>query len=166
MSNFDDAIKVVLENEGGFSDNPLDRGGKTNFGISENLLKRIKYAKPVEELTLDDAKQIYKEVFWDYRPFKDVASQLVCNELFDFGVNVGLFRMTMILQEALNKLGFPVKKDGSFGAQTLTAINQCSEKELIDALRVEQKLFYKNLVARHPEQKPFLRGWLNRVDEL
>ena len=32
---FEDAIDFVLEVEGGYSNNPNDRGGETNYGISQ-----------------------------------------------------------------------------------------------------------------------------------
>ena len=38
--NFDTALKHVLQIEGDFSDHPDDPGGKTRFGITEDVARR------------------------------------------------------------------------------------------------------------------------------
>ena len=35
MSDFDRAFDLLMDSEGGYSDDPLDPGGETNFGISK-----------------------------------------------------------------------------------------------------------------------------------
>ena len=39
MSTFDKAIEVTLAHEGGFTDDPVDTGGATNWGVSLRFLK-------------------------------------------------------------------------------------------------------------------------------
>jgi lysozyme family protein len=38
MSDFNQAVKVILQHEGGYVDNPNDPGGATNYGISLRFL--------------------------------------------------------------------------------------------------------------------------------
>jgi hypothetical protein len=58
---FNNALQFVLSKEGGYSNDPTDRGGATNFGISQKAHPNI----DVTKLTLDDAAQIYKNDYWD-----------------------------------------------------------------------------------------------------
>lgn len=39
---FDDAFKIVLDFEGGYSNDPADRGGETNYGITASTLNSAK----------------------------------------------------------------------------------------------------------------------------
>ena len=41
MSLFDKCLKIVLIHEGGYSDDPDDPGGTTNYGISLRFLKSV-----------------------------------------------------------------------------------------------------------------------------
>ncbi len=56
--NFDTAFTKVLGHEGGFSDHPDDPGGKTRFGVTEAVARRVGYKGEMRELPLDLAKQI------------------------------------------------------------------------------------------------------------
>ena len=44
MSRYDDVLKTVLGFEGGYSNDPDDRGGETNLGITEGTYARAKKA--------------------------------------------------------------------------------------------------------------------------
>ena len=58
--NFETIIKKVLKHEGGYVNDPTDRGGETNFGIS----KRAFPEEDIKGLTEDRAKYIYFEKYW------------------------------------------------------------------------------------------------------
>lgn len=59
--DFNSAVNFVLQKEGGFSNDPVDRGRATNFGISSRANPDI----DVRNLTPDKAKGIYKTRYWD-----------------------------------------------------------------------------------------------------
>ena len=61
MSDFERAFDLLMESEGGYSDDPADPGGETNFGIS----KRAYPKEDIRFLTLERAKEIYKRDYWD-----------------------------------------------------------------------------------------------------
>lgn len=60
-SSWDAAIKFVLEHEGGYSNNPNDPGGETNFGISKRSYPEL----DIKNLTVFEAGQIYRKDYWD-----------------------------------------------------------------------------------------------------
>jgi len=55
MSAFEPAFEFMLPHEGGYADDPNDRGGQTKFGIS----KRQYPNEDIRNFTLDEAKAIY-----------------------------------------------------------------------------------------------------------
>ena len=73
MANIDKLIPFILKWEGGFVNDPTDRGGATNKGVTlatyEAYCKRKGYPRPtVERLkNIPDAhwREIVKTMFWD-----------------------------------------------------------------------------------------------------
>ncbi|MGC1467549.1 MAG: glycosyl hydrolase 108 family protein, partial [Pseudolabrys sp.] len=67
-SSYSAALARVLAHEGGYSNNPSDPGGPTNFGIT--IADYRKYVKPgataadVRAMKVDDAKAIYRARYW------------------------------------------------------------------------------------------------------
>ena len=61
MSFFDAAFLLVVGEEGGYVNDPRDPGGETKYGIS----KRAYPALDIANLTLDQAKAIYRKDYWD-----------------------------------------------------------------------------------------------------
>jgi hypothetical protein len=97
MSNFDTLVTKVLRREGGYVNNPADRGGETNRGISKN-------ANPdVDVANLDDekAKVIYKERYWD-KLNGDALPENVRDLAFDTAVHHGVGRAKQWLTQAGN----------------------------------------------------------------
>ncbi len=64
-ATFHRCLVVVFDAEGGFSDNPEDRGGPTNFGITAGFLESIGYGKTPDELTRDEARELNQKYFWE-----------------------------------------------------------------------------------------------------
>src|SRR3546814_3606743 len=60
-AGFDSAVARVLGDEGGFVDDPVDRGGATNFGISSRAHPDV----DVASLTCEDAVTLYRERYWE-----------------------------------------------------------------------------------------------------
>lgn len=71
MSRFDECFKKVLNVEGGYSDHPSDKGGKTNYGITEGTLNSAKtkgwipFNVTIQNIKIEHAKIIYKKGYWD-----------------------------------------------------------------------------------------------------
>lgn len=177
MALFESAVKFLLENEGRLSENPSDPGGITNFGISMRFLREIpddrlkRYSifepltdKTIKELTIDQAKLIYRGEFWEHASFEKIMNQKLANYIFDMCVNFGMAQGIKLTQRAIcacQKKRDYVKDDGILGAYTIQGINQASFI-LMYALVAQRDGFYRRLVALKPEKKEFLDGWLNR----
>ena len=61
MTTFDQAFAIVIGEEGGYVNDPNDPGGETKYGIAKNSHPNVDIAN----LTLDQAKAIYKTEYWD-----------------------------------------------------------------------------------------------------
>lgn len=142
--NFNDCLSHVLKDEGGYTNDPSDSGGPTNYGITigdvRKYIKRDATAQDVRNLTLDQAQVVYKQRYWDTLGCDDLASG-VDYTCFDYGVNSGLGRPRKALRQFKDKTGV----------------------ELIDAINDERTAFLKRLAATQTKNQKFLRGWLSRV---
>ena len=182
MNRFDECVNVVIGFEGGFSDHPQDRGGKTKYGITEATLNAAFSAglvshNNIKELSVDEAKIIYKANYWDKCKCGNLPRPLdMC--VFDAAVHHGVGTSSKFLQEAMNKIvGADILViDGIIGPMTLGVIegwltrykNDCSFPIVFICDRfIDRRLkFCSNIVANDGSQLKFLHGWLNRVLKL
>ena len=105
----DTLIDSLIEREGGFANHPSDRGGPTNFGITEAVARAHGYSGAMRNLPRSEAAAIYKRLYWLRPRFDQVArrSEAVASELFDSGVNMGPAVAATFLQRALSALNRP-----------------------------------------------------------
>jgi len=141
MTNFQDAIKFTLKWEGGYVNHPKDPGGETKYGIADIRDGKKDGANdsiPIKDLTLADAMVVYKRDYWDANNLDTVVSPL-CIVLFDMYVN---HRPSVVRK---------LREESNDNWQTLIQ---------------KRKDFYGRLVAQNPSNKVFLKGWLNRANDL
>ena len=151
--DYNEAVELILEHEGGYVNHPEDPGGETNMGIS----KRSYPDEDIKGMTKDRAKEIYKKDFWDKVKGDELPAPvaLVC---FDIAVMSGSRRACRMLQKAVG-----VKRDGIIGPITLKAVREAyraSEDVLVSQLSYIRLEFYKRL--KHFDT--FGRGWTNRIN--
>lgn len=161
MSLFELAIDRVLENEGGYDNDPADPGGETKYGICKRSYPNL----DIKNLTIQEAKHIYERDFWDANQLSKINSQVVASKVFDMCVNMGSYRGIELLQQAIDTLGESVNEDGKMGPVTIMAVNRLEENQLHLALKQVCRNFYNDLVERHPKLRKFLRSWLHRADQ-
>ena len=87
----DQLIDALIEREGGFVNNPADKGGPTCFGITEAVARANGYPGPMRLLPREQAVAIYKRLYWLRPRFDEVTKRSVrlAAELFDTGANMG-----------------------------------------------------------------------------
>lgn len=187
MASIDKLIPFILKWEGGFINDPTDRGGATNKGVTiatyEAYCKRKGYPRPtVEQLkNIPDAhwRDIIKTMYWDRWHADAIHSQKVANILVDWVWASGIHGIKK--PQAL--LG--VKADGIVGSKTLSAVNFADPDQLFEAIFKERVKFINGIVSRSVAayekkigrkatekellkytQKRFIKGWLNRLLDL
>jgi lysozyme family protein len=173
MKTVDDLIGDVLRREGRYVDHPADRGGPTNFGITQATLSRyVGYAvtaQEVKDLDVDVARDIYENDYY-YGPGIQKLPEPVQPFLFDCAVNHGPRRAIKFAQNVVNQAGYPtpLDVDGAVGPNTRKGVQWAQDNMgplFLKALFEERKNFYRLIVQNDPSQQVFLRGWMNRVKE-
>lgn len=157
-NTFQAALDLVLEHEGGYVNDPSDRGGETKYGISKRAFPDL----DIRNLTREDAARIYKAKYWDAGRFGRINDEALACRAFDLAVNCGTGTAVRLLQQAVNLLATSVtlEVDGRLGARTAAAINGYRHpKALLAALKYLAAQRYINL-----RQPRFLAGWLNRLE--
>ena len=169
-TTFDEIIEVVLSHEGGYVDDPDDRGGVTNFGVTQasysQYLGRKVSKDEIKSMTVEDAKGCYKQDFWDPSRAEQLDEDLRA-VYFDMVVNHGQRNAVKILQQSANNRNpGGIDVDGLIGPNTIRATTNISKEDVL----LERGMFYANLCfngskyADRTSQNKFLRGWvLNRV---
>lgn len=163
MSRFEDCLARILKHEGGYVNDPLDSGGRTNLGVTQRVWEEF-VGHPVTEadmkaLTPEKIAPMYKLKYWN-PSYCEVLPKGLDYVVFDFAVNAGTGRSVKTLQQAIGCVS-----DGVIGPKTMAVINDANPKDLIAKFSDARADFYQGIVARKPDQARFIKGWLNRVEE-
>jgi lysozyme family protein len=166
---FEKVIKSVLENEGGFSDDPSDRGGRTQYGITQQTYDNWHDEKgaprdDVAQISLEEAVAIYREKYWEAGNFELINNPKLAGKLLDLAVNCGVGASVLLLQDAVNVcLDNVLIIDGALGPKTAKAANAVPQELLYDMVCFLAAHRYLNIIEAKPDQKKFRRGWLLRL---
>lgn len=170
-------MRIVFENEGGYVNNPDDGGGKTNMGITAKTLleanrRGITNITDVRNLTRSVCEDIYKAMYWDVSKC-DLLIWPLDLVVFDTLVIAGNVQSIKFLQRVLNMVldRNELVVDGVFGKKSINALGKCVQNEKHAVLASDLFLdmredFHKQICIKKPQNKIFLKGWMNRVNKL
>lgn len=140
---FQKALSFVLRWEGGYVNNPNDKGGATNKGITQYtyntwLVAQGKARKDVKFISDSEVREIYRKNYWIKTGCNKMSKPfaVIC---FDTAVNMGISRVKEFLLIA----------------------NWCDTEKFLNAREAKYREF-----ASYGNQKIFLQGWLNRLNAL
>jgi uncharacterized protein (TIGR02594 family) len=164
-SHFDNALRHVLDMEGGWSDDPHDPGGPTNKGITLAVYARERGVEVTTESfaalkaalrSIPDTlvRDIYVRRYWQPAHCAALRAPLALMH-FDAAVNHGVSAATRFLQEVLD-----VDIDGEIGPITLAAARKAPLRQTVQRYGDIRRRRYRAL----PHFWRFGRGWLRRVD--
>ena len=157
MKNFNEIIEKVLEHEGGYVNDPKDLGGETKYGITKRFYPNLN----IKELTIEQAKEIYRKDYWDKNKVESLPQNL-WHIYFDMCVNMGKRTAVKVLQRAAVNKGKNIEVDGGLGPMTIGALKGV-ELDRVRAFRVK---YYVDLITAKPEQEKFYLGWFRRATEV
>lgn len=120
MAKFDIAFRRTVNAEGGYVNDPDDKGKETYMGISRvyhpkavmwnviDVMKKrhsgsvLNHVLKQSSVVQNNVKDIYKKEYWDVLHLDDINNQRIANEIFDDAVNRGVKSAVKIVQKLLN----------------------------------------------------------------
>ena len=184
--NFTIAHKFTAKWEGGESAHPDDGGGLTKYGVSlkflgglsgtqsnRDVLERMGIRLPITrqviyDLTRDQAASLFRWQFWDKLRLGLIPLRPAV-VLYDAAVNSGPAQSIKLAQRGYNRCvayGQPLVVDGIMGPATRAAMQLADTDKALSAMLDAREKFFQTIVDNKPSQQVFLRGWINRVDDL
>lgn len=170
MANIDKLAPFILRWEGGFVNDPVDKGGATNMGVTIGTWRSVGYDKDgdgdidVDDLHLLDKEDVIERVlrphYWNRWRADEILNQSVANILVDWVWASG----THGIKRPQRILG--VTADGIVGPKTLAAVNSMDPMELHFRIKNDRIKFIDEICQRDPSQERFRKGWLNRINAL
>ncbi len=155
------AIEFVLKEEGGYTLDPNDTGGETNFGIS----KRRYPNEDIKNMTEERARELYKKDFWQKLRCDELPSPLAI-AVFDAAVNQGESGAGRMLQVALQFKDTEADKiDGLVGEATVTASHKFGPN-LLRRFMAQRMARYIRTILNKPTQEVFCDNWSGRLMRL
>ena len=162
MADKNKLIPIIKKWEGGYSDNPNDRGGATNSGVTlavyQSVYGKNKTKNDLKKMTNDQWDYIFTKLYWNKWKADEIKNQSIANILVDWVWMSGTSTIKKI--QSL----FGLTADGIVGNKTLSYINSNNQEEIFKKIWNRRKQFYESLVKNNPSQKVFLKGWMNRLN--
>lgn len=143
--NFNKILELLFGIEGGYSDNTNDKGGKTNYGITQNTfnswrdMNKLPRSDVKTNLTKEEARNIYYNMYWKESGADKYADPRDAMILFDMAVNSG----PQNAKRLFNKSG-----------------------ENFYAMLDNRKQYYDDIIKYDISQMEFKEGWDNRLKML
>lgn len=158
-SSYPQSIAFVLRQEGGYTNDPRDPGGPTNWGITIHdarmYWKKDASAADVKAMPLQVARDIYESKYWAAVHGDDIAAGLdLCT--FDSAVNSGTGRTWKWLGASINN------------SSSSYAILAAASRTVTDVPAAVKVFCAKRLSFLHALRtwSAFGKGWGRRVAEL
>ncbi|WEK43654.1 MAG: glycosyl hydrolase 108 family protein [Candidatus Sphingomonas colombiensis] len=181
MKTIDQLIDELIGREGGYTNNPADKGGPTRWGITEQVARAYGYKGDMRALPRETAIAIYRNRYWSTPRLAEVQQRYpaLAVELFDIAVNMGVSIAGQFLQLALNVFNqqaahyADIGVDGAIGNMTLHALDCFRQRRgaaggevLLEAITSQRGARYIEISQSRPANETFTYGWFARMVEL
>ncbi len=168
MADIKNLVTFISRWEGGFVNDPVDKGGPTHMGVTLAIWQRVGYDKngdgviDVDDLKLltheDLVEVVLRPHFWNVWKADDINNQATANLVVDWMWHSGPRTIPMV-QNALQ-----VKEDGIVGPLTLQAFNDSLNKEwLFSTIKQSRIMDVNRICSSNTRMNRFRKGWLDRI---
>lgn len=170
------AIEHILKYEGGYVNDPHDRGGETNYGVTVAVAREYGYEGEMKDMPKELAEEIAYERYLKPIKYQELASYalIIAEILADIAYNKGVSRAGKFLQACLNNIGnYGLEVDGVIGNGTLSAYREYLDRRkkqgvlnLSCGILSRNGEHYMALVQKDKTQARFINGWMARNYDL
>ncbi|HAW1503106.1 TPA: hypothetical protein JLM52_005169 [Escherichia coli] len=173
---FSKISSVILRHEGGYVNDPNDRGGETNMGIT--IATWREYApidlgieatsSTLRNMTKEQAEIIYYNHYWEPKGFCKLENTKVALMVYDWTITSGraVKQIRKMLHDEYNNR---LIVNNIMDDDMIHCINAVEDQEqLLSRIAEIRKDYYRSLTITNGEpnaQIKFLNGWINRVDD-
>lgn len=153
-------VQYILSWEGGYVNDPNDKGGPTNKGITlttfQSVYGKNKTITDLKNMSTEQWWTIFKTKYWDRYKADQIKDEWIKYILVDWLWGSGKWAIIKVQQ----LLGLPA--DGIVGDKTIKAINDKDPKELFKSIWHLRENYLKS-ISKGSNSK-FLNGWLRRLN--
>lgn len=157
-------IPFIRKWEGGYANDPDDKGGCTMMGVTIATYRKYygkdKTCADLKKITDDEWLEIFKKGYWDCWKADEIKNQSIAQLCVDMGWGSGPKTAIKKVQAALG-----CKADGIVGPKTLAALNAYPSVGVFRKLW-SMRYSWLHQIAQSGNNKKYLRGWLNRLNDI
>lgn len=153
--------------EGGYVNNPKDSGGATNHGITQAtytnwLTEHSMPGADIRQISAQEVRAIYKELFWEKPHFDLVASVLPASVIatFDWYLNGGAKMELAAITSFQRRIN--VIADGAIGPNTAKAAQNIHNDLVLSLQLCQDRQAYDDIHTG----ASFIHGITNRINAL
>ncbi|HBM8749046.1 TPA: hypothetical protein L0V31_005151 [Escherichia coli] len=173
---FSKISSVILRHEGGYVNDPNDRGGETNMGITIATWRAYApidlgieaTSSSLRNMTKEQAEIIYYNHYWEPKGFCKLENTKVALMVYDWTITSGraVKQIRKMLHDEYNNR---LIVNNIMDDDMIHCINAVENQEqLLSRIAEIRKDYYRSLTITNGEpnaQIKFLNGWINRVDD-
>ncbi|EEC8802811.1 glycoside hydrolase family 108 protein [Escherichia coli] len=173
---FSKISSVILRHEGGYVNDPNDRGGETNMGITIATWRAYApidlgieaTSSTLRNMTKEQAEIIYYNHYWEPKGFCKLENTKVALMVYDWTITSGraVKQIRKMLHDEYNNR---LIVNNIMDDDMIHCINAVEDQEqLLSRIAEIRKDYYRSLTITNGEpnaQIKFLNGWINRVDD-
>lgn len=157
-------IPFIRKWEGGYVNDPDDKGGCTMMGVTLKTYQK-KYGKDktcedLRHITNEEWLDIFKKDYWKCWKADEIQNQSIAQLCVDMGWMSGTKTAIKKVQECLG-----CKVDGIVGPKTLAALNASPSTGVFRRLW-SMRYVWLTQIAKTGNNQKYLRGWLNRLNDI
>lgn len=164
MANIQKTMAFFKKWEGSWANDPYDAGGCTMSGITIGTYRHYfgndKTCEDLKRLTEDEWEYIFRKGYWDKAKCDQIEDDRIAMLVADMCWGSGAVTAIKKVQECL---GCTV--DGIVGNQTLAALNKQRHNYIFYKLWCMRYEWFHR-IAQKGNNKKYLKGWLNRLDDI
>ena len=157
-------IPFIKKWEGGYVNDPDDKGGCTMMGVTiktyQKYFGKDKTCEDLRKISDEEWLAIFKKGYWDCWRADEINNQSIAQLCVDMGWGSGPKTAIKKVQECLG-----LKADGIVGPITLSALNSKPSSYIFRKLWT-MRYAWLYQISKVGNNKKFLRGWINRLNDI